>query len=202
MAAMARQLTSPHFIDPFLVRILPATGTVHGGTVCVDGRFTLEFCGPPYPEQTTVRVWLDRHFWCMSLDEIEQARQKGAGSAAAAKAASIEQARLAHNRAIAFNAALCVPVVWRPEVKRVLGGLTANSSGNGMVSRSVWHIYLLEELVDGRLIRPASSFLCSQPKGLHFSECLDNNLEGLAVAVSCARCLQVAKRWHPLPTIQ
>lgn len=186
------------FINPFLMNSLPREGIVRSGHVQVAG-FTLDFRRgeTPYPDGTRVRVWCSRDLVCESLQEIELRRQERARQAEMEARQDFARRSRRRLEAYQFNRGLNVPVKWKPEIKHVIGGLTVNSSGNGQTRRSVWHIYLLEDLEEGRLKRSKHSFLCTQQEGCHFGELIDpHSMINNHIKVTCKSCLAIAKRWQ------
>ena len=186
------------FIDPFFMRSLPAYGIVKNGMVLVGDQRLLFANKDAYPENTQVKVWCDRFFRCQSLEDIEQERDEWQRQQDEIKQQKQEQEALHRQKVAAFNRALNIPGRWFPEIKHRLGGLMENSAGNGTCKNSVVHVYLLEDLHDGRLHRNARDFLCTQPEGNHFKELITEesepwNCENLQV--TCQQCLKIAKRW-------
>lgn len=102
---------------------------------------------------------------------------------------------------IAFYQSYSVPFKFVPKIKIVLSGLTENSNGDGMKRNSVFHTYVLEDFVDGRLSRSANTYLCS-PKdsgSFHDYEVIDTDeqIQGAKAIsdITCSNCLKLMKRW-------
>lgn len=186
-------LKSPQFINPFMVRNLPTKGIVTDNAVQVAGE-SLGFVDGSYPDNTEVMVYMGRQFYCKSLAEIETERQEQKRQQDQ-RQLEAEQAQVKQiANAKVFNASLNVPVQWRPEIKPVLSGLLFNSMGNGEYKNSVVHIYLLEDLTDGRLSRKNNQYLCSQPEGnLDVVNWFDDTY---TAKVTCKKCLEITKRWN------
>jgi len=191
---MKHKLKSPEFINPFLVRSLPAGGLVEQGTVKI-GSETLSFDDEPYPDGTCVRVSIGRDFYCESLVEIEQQRQERQRQREQREERERELWQQQREQNKQFNESLNIPVAWRPEYKPVLSGLTENSSGNGHKCNTVYHILLEEELHEGRLHRAIGQPLCSKDMG-SFGELVGWHDPSFEVEVTCRTCLRLAKRWQ------
>lgn len=157
------------------------------------------------PTGTAVRVWLNSSgfFVCATVEEFrrEQAERE------AAEAAQAEQTRQRLNarraEAQAFNAKLKLPVRWDVAIKDVLSGLSVNSWGDGRSKSTVEHIYLLEALRSGRLMRKEGDFLCTaasgsngkQWSGVTLESAVDGDGSHYQPKVTCKACLSLAKRW-------
>jgi len=64
-----------------------------------------------------------------------------------------------------FFALYAIPFRFATDIKEVLSGLSANSSGDGRKKNSVEHIVCLEAVRDGRTVRKAGDFLCAPVQG-------------------------------------
>jgi len=188
-----KQLQSPTFINPFFIRSLPATGVVTDGAVKV-GSELLQFTDTPYSNGTEVNVYLSQNFYCETTAEIEAKRQVQEEQQRQRQQAALEAEQRRADEAKRFNDSLNIPARWTPEIKRVLSGLSETSAGNGCYKNTVAHVYLLEDLNEGRLNREAGNFLCTTDKG-YLSDSLDYQDE-YATKVTCKKCLEIAKRWQ------
>ena len=105
----------------------------------------------------------------------------------------------ARQKSVAFWAQYQIPVPFVVEIKEVLSGLQQNSNGCGINRKSVTHLYLKADLVDGRLVRPAGSFLCSPVKARYGGDWTGTLGEGLTMPytpiVSCKQCLKKMEKW-------
>jgi len=150
---------------------------------------------------TTVNVWLDHHFTCASLSDIE-AHQREREEAQFVKRESDRARRNAQREeAASFNTALSqkIPARWCPGVKMVASGLSANSWGDGRSRATVEHVYLLDDLNVGRLKRREGDFLCQNSKtrlgGLDpRSLWVDGDGMAFEPKVTCKVCLAIAER--------
>lgn len=98
--------------------------------------------------------------------------------------------------AIKFNNSLNIPVKWSSEIKQVLSGLNDGSSGNGCKKNTVNHIYLHEDLIQGKLKRLKNNFLCSTVKSKHHGNWSGTLGDfGLEHKVDCKQCLKIAERF-------
>ena len=188
------------FIDPVFMRNLPSEGEVRNGVVIVgDQRLTFADANETYPDGTPVEVWCGQYFLCQSLTEREQERQEKEQRQQERERQNIIWQELERQRVMAYNAALTIPVRWFPEIKHRLGGLTVNSMGNGWCRNSVVHVYLLEEVCDGRFHRNAGDFLCTQQQGNHFGELIREEhakWNRQHMKVTCQACLRLLARWQ------
>ncbi len=93
-----------------------------------------------------------------------------------------------------FNQKLGIPAKWVIDHKAVMSGLSSSGQGDGMNSRSVWHVRMLEPLSIGRFSRDAGDFLCgkdtSKHQGYSTPDAQDNNI----YKVTCKACLKIAGR--------
>lgn len=124
----------------------------------------------------------------LALAQKAEAEQEAARRAAAAEAAT------------EANAALGVPVSWRPEIKVVLSGLTENSRMDGANRRTVMHVRLMEALDDGALRRKAGDYLCTVAAGsngswVELAEAWDDQPLHRTSPVTCKACLKITRRW-------
>jgi GNAT superfamily N-acetyltransferase len=174
------------------------------GTLTVDGE-TLRFGEQAVPPGTTVKVWLNStgFFVCatdLALHEQALAQEAAAQAEKAARGRALDALRA---DAEAFNARLKLPVRWDVGIKEVLSGLSESSMGHGRNKATVEHIYLLEPLKDGRLVRQAGDLLCTNASGSNGKRWSDKIVERLhdscgapfVPKVSCKSCLSLASRW-------
>lgn len=102
-----------------------------------------------------------------------------------------------------FYSGLNIPFRFTIEVKEVLSGLSANSNGDGQKRNTVYHVYLKEAFQQGRLIRKAGDFLCSQSQarsGANWSDSLGQGTftldqDGTQPVPTCKQCLAALERF-------
>lgn len=201
-------LHGPTLLDPRWfngVRYGQHAATVNpDGTLIVDGE-TLRFGEQVAPPGTAVKVWLNSagFFVCatdLALHEQELAQEEAAQAEKVARDRALDALRA---DAEAFNARLKLPVRWDVGIKDVLSGLSETSMGHGRSKATVEHIYLLEPLKNGRLVRQAGDLLCTSGSGSNGKRWSDKIVERLhdscgtpfAPKVSCKSCLSLANRW-------
>lgn len=194
-------LQSNAFIDPRMLNSLPSEGKVlENGKVEVAGdQLKFDDSASPYPPGTEVMVYVDRNFYYISLQEIEQKRKALQKQQEINEVQHVERERLCLKSALAFNMNLNIPVNWAPANKMVLSGLLEDSWGDGQRSNSVYHVYLLEPLKTGRLERKKYNFLCTTDSG-RFGTFIENKEEAYIHEVTCKTCLKIAKRSIQSPT--
>ena len=155
----------------------------------------LDFDGDGYADGTPVRVFAGTyHFFCRSLEDIEHECQKRERRQESSRQQDAEERQRDQDDSLAFNAALNISVVWFPEIKPVLSGLTENSMGNGTNRRTVVHVVLKEAVHDGRLHRELGQPLCSKDLG-SFEDLTYWHKEVVIMKVTCKTCLKIAARW-------
>lgn len=151
-----------------------------------------------------VLVKLDRWFWFMSKDEHEVLqRQKVA--ARAKQEEEYRQKTIARRlEAEEFNSEYNLPFEWEIGIKAVRTGLTERSMGNGVYSKTVYHVLLKSSLNDGRMKRSKGEFLCTPHGGSNglFSELISpeyfQDADGVQYKpkITCKSCLKIAERWR------
>ena len=105
------------------------------------------------------------------------------------------------NEAFQKNEKLHVPVEWTSGFKSVLSGLSEKSWGNGINKKSVVHILLKEDIMDGKFVRKSGSFLCTTKGGTNGMEYVDlerlsHDDEGSYISeVTCKACIKTALRF-------
>lgn len=189
-----KRLNTPRGIDPFLYNSLPIRTVVSDGIIKTEYQ-NLYFFENPYRDGTEVEIFTyDRFLSCQSITEIEEERKKREKLREEKGKAKIKAIEIKRLKTREFNESLNIPVLWQPEIKHVLSGLTGGSNGSGFRRNTQVHIYLLEEISSGRLKRTKNSFLCKPSKGAHYNEliCQSGSLEELQV--SCKHCLQMARK--------
>lgn len=157
---------------------------------------TAEALGPG----TSVRIWLDRHFYCASLTDIEAHRLAHEAAQHAKEQQELDRRNALRDEAVTFNTTLVqkIPARWCPGVKMVLSGVSANSWGDGLNRATVEHVYLLEDLEVGRLKRKAGDFLCTNSStrlgGLDpRSHWEDGDGQSYEPKVTCKVCLSIVE---------
>jgi hypothetical protein len=94
-------------------------------------------------------------------------------------------------------------VAWDVGIKDVLSGLSETSWGDGRSAATVEHVYLLEPLTAGRLVRQAGDFLCTAAAGTNgkrwsskvIERAHDGDGQPYRPRPTCKACLALAKRW-------
>jgi hypothetical protein len=134
---------------------------------------------------------------------LEEERQKELAKAEQRRQAERQALRDRQAHAERENAKLHIPVRWTSGQKRVLSGLTRNSSGTGENARTVNHILLLEPLTAGKFERSGGSFLCTSASGSNGRDWTDHRhssdygVDGKYVSlITCKQCLKLAGRWE------
>jgi hypothetical protein len=184
MTTLGLRITT-RFIDPAISPYTAYPAVVSGGKVVV-GKQEFVFSGEGFPDGASVQVrYSSSGFVCELVSDIEHAKelaQEKASQAAADQVKAItEQAAMD----AAFNQALRLPVEWRPYLKPVLSGLSAQSNGSGHNKRSVIHVQVLAPLKSGRLERQVGQLLCNSGNGVY-------GHDGDEIAygrVTCPQCL-------------
>lgn len=138
---------------------------------------------------------------------LEQARQDELARAEKRKEIERQKLRDLQERAGLENGKLHIPVRWTSGQKRVLSGLSRNSSGTGENARTVNHVLLLETLTDGKFERSAGAFLCTSASGSNGQDWTehrhssDYGVDGKYVSrITCKQCLKLAARWENAKT--
>lgn len=201
-------VAGPDLLEPFWFNKVRhgqhAAVIAENNTVTLEG-VTLRLRGEAPAAGTAVQVWLNfsGFFVCATLEEIEREAQARRD----AEVAEAEQQRQKLNAlrvdAEAFNARIVLPVKWDVGIKDVLSGLSESSCGDGRSKSTVEHIYLLEPLNAGRLVRNAGDFLCSSASGTNgkrwsastVEHRTDGDGERYQPKVTCKTCLALAERW-------
>lgn len=194
------------FIDPMWLNKVKGK---HEVTVNIDGTITLlgetlrfnETC--PFEPDTKVVICFDRNFYAYSVKEWRETQLHN--EAKRRNDQATEQLRRKQTRieAETFNAKIKLPVKWATGIKDVLSGLSEKSYGNGRNRKTVEHIYLLDTLKTGRLIREAGDFLCSvnqNKNGKRWSSqieeySIDGEGDKHSSKVTCKQCLKIARKW-------
>jgi len=182
----------------------------HAATVGADRAVTVEGVSlrlraeSPEPG-TPVRVWLNHagFFVCATVADIEQAAAEQRAAEAAREQERRARLDRARAEAEAFNARLALPVAWDVGIKDVLSGLSETSWGDGRSAATVEHVYLLEPLTAGRLVRQAGDFLCTATAGTNgkrwsskvIERAHDGDGQPYRPRPTCKACLALAKRW-------
>lgn len=195
-----KRLNSPQFLDP---RDFNKIRNGDFKAIVKDGKIKLSsgyctFIDEPYPDGEEIILSAGANLYAESIVDIEK---KIAEQKAIARQKEEEQRVLENERvrlAWEFNDSLNIPVKWTPEIKPVLSGLTENSMGNGCKKNTVFHIFLLEDLKDGKLKRKKGQPLCGNDMG-KFGELAQSDdplRREQALKVSCKACLKIAERWQ------
>jgi hypothetical protein len=207
---MMHQLNSPAMLDPRWFNEIQ-NGITEGRaidfcTVRVNGQI-LSLASPfeirLVPDQKVFVSLRDSFYF-----ETEQERTARLEKQARQIAEQQEIIRQAlNNRRIAanhFNAQLHIPVEWLPGTKDVLSGLSENSMGNGYNVATVEHIWLQEDLHEGRLHRNKYDFLCTSASGSNGKQwsgqtesyAFDADNRRYQPQITCKACLKIAQRWN------
>lgn len=99
-------------------------------------------------------------------------------------------------RAYEANLKLRLPVPFTVGFKARLSGLLSHSDGSGHARNTRCHILLLGELHEGKLYRPAQSFLCTSASRTNGREWVPPAYRGpvhTLPAVNCPVCLRLAQ---------
>jgi hypothetical protein len=200
------QLKSQAFIDPRWMRLVGQDGAgvvdETGRAVTIHGE-SLDLEEPLRPG-IQVKVWLGRFFYCNTVKDLEE-QEVLLEKQREFKAQKRKEAENKHRaEAEEFNSEINVPVEWTTGQKDVLSGLSENSWGDGRRSNTVNHIFLKEDLVDGRLKRSAGDFLCTSSGGSNGKNwagdpeiyLIDGDGNQYLPKVTCKACLKIAKRWN------
>lgn len=200
-------VSGPDMLEPFWFNKVRhgqhAAVIGEGGTLTLEG-VALRLRGDHPAPGSAVQVWLNfsGFFVCATLEEIERDAQARRDAEAAEKERQRQKLNATRADAEAFNARLALPVKWDVGIKDVLSGLSENSWGDGRSKATVEHIYLLEPLESGRLVRKAGDFLCTSlggTNGKRWSSTIehrtDGNGEQYQPKVTCKACLALAERW-------
>lgn len=192
------------FINPFWLSALPreeASAVGDDGSILLAGEPMIARGPSPFApgEAVTIRI-LGR---TITAYETKALADYDAAQDAARKAEDEERAArraAAEAEALRVNAALNIPVTWRPEIKVVLSGLSENSRMDGANRRTVMHVRLLEPLDSGPLHRAKGDYLCTAAAGSNGSwaelaEAWDDQPLHHTAPVSCKACLKLARRW-------
>lgn len=201
-------LSSPQFLEPhWFARVRSGQHSAvmdDAGSVLLDG-VALRVIGDAPMPGTAVKVWISQagFFVCAEDDEIQRAER--ARQDEEAQRADLRRKHLNDRRADAesFNAQIKLPVKWDVGIKDVLSGLSECSMGDGRSKTTVDHIYLLEPLQDGRMVRKAGDLLCTSVAGSNgkrwSSKVVERSFDGdgrpFQPMVTCKACLNRASKW-------
>lgn len=196
---------STGFVDPGLFNLMRG-GARRKVVVGDDGKLLVEgvqlvFRDPTeaLPPGTAVEVWLARDYVCATEQEL--AREAEVQASARQKEAAAWQRKLidAEANARCVNGAIKLPVKWTVGIKDVLSGLSERSDGSGRNKATVNHIFLLEDLNEGRLRRKSEDLLCTSASGSNGKRWSKQSTEGYeadarsTLAVTCKQCLEIAQ---------
>ena len=202
------KLTGPDFLHPMWfnrVRHGQHSALVgENGIVTLDGE-QLQISGETPLPGSVIEVWLnmDGFFVGATAAELKRVAEERRATEEAKKERHRAHLNTMRSEAESFNERICLPVKWDVGIKDVLSGLSEKSSGDGRNKATVEHIYLLEPLTLGRIVRDKGDFLCSassRSNGKRWSSTvLEHALDGDGKAyqpkVTCKRCMDLAKRW-------
>jgi hypothetical protein len=161
---MHKELKHKGFIDPFVFKNLPMKAVVENGKITL-GSMLFEFKDETYPDGTTVELNCGRYsFCCLSLKEKADHEKEQKLAREAQRAAEQVKRNQKEEANRIFNRKLNVPVRWIPVIKMNWSGLLEHSRCNGSKRNSVYHIFLLADFQNGKLVRRAESYLCSPGK--------------------------------------
>jgi len=205
------RLTVHGLIPPTLQGSLPATGVIEESGRITETGIDLTMVVPDDAEiepGTSVTIRLcDGYLYAIS-DEQRQRQQYEREAQAHLHA---RERRLAKQRryeeAIAFWSDYDLPFDYRVAIKGRRAGLLRGSSGDGTVSNTVTHLYVLESFEAGRLSRtvPKSPrdrdegvYLCDDTASFRHTEgCERTSPDGVTYSppVTCERCLDLMERF-------
>lgn len=202
------RLESPYPLSPFWhLRYCQGEHLVvvgERGEVVLGGA-TLRLLDDAITAGAEVKVWLSTSgfFVCALAVDLEQAREESRAADAVQYAALNARLDTLRAEAIAFNAKIQPPAKWAVGIKDVLSGLSEGSWGDGHNKATVNHVYLLEPLKDGRLVRERGDFLCTAAGGTNGKNWSGKLLEArhdghgdpYQPKVTCKACLKLAQRW-------
>ena len=204
------KLITPSFIDPRWFNEMRSgkhkATVIDAQSVQVKGQ-TLRLANPAEVQLVPGRetyVILQGNFY-LETDEEYQERQR--------KLEELHKAEQEHTRtslneirarAELFNAKIYIPVAWKVGIKDVLSGLSERSMGNGRNAATVEHIWLQEDLHEGRLQRKKGDFLCTAASGSNGKQWsaqteethVDGDGKPYQPKVTCQACLKIAQRWN------
>ena len=151
-----------------------------------------------------VYVRLFRNFYLETAEERQEQERKGREQYEHQQQAYREQKNRWRAEAETFNATLHIPVKWLSGMKDVLSGLGENSWGDGRNAASVTHIWLQEDLHEGKMHRSKGDFLCTSSSGTNGRQwsaqpedyCFDGDGNHYQGKVTCKSCLKLAARWN------
>jgi hypothetical protein len=127
-----------------------------------------------------------------AFEREEQTRRDEAHAACAIERARKEKER--NEQAKAFNAALGIPVPFRPAQKIVLNGCYEYNI-SGARRNSVEHVLLKAAIRIGRIKRAEGQLLCGASRG-SFGLSADCDNEDHIYAITCKRCLEIAAKFR------
>jgi len=204
------QLKSPRLLDPRwfnLIRYGAQGQALDEKSIVVEGE-TLRLENPDEIHLTPgeqVHVCLSLGYIGMETQAEREEYMQYLEAMRNQREAEVRQQRNAFcKEAEAFNATLHVPVKWLSGQKDVLSGLTEHSDGTGMNAATVTHIWLQEDLQDGRLHRKRYDFLCTSTSGNNGKQwagqtedwCMDADHNRYQAKVTCKACLKIAEKWR------
>ena len=149
-------------------------------------------------------VILNGHFYLETEEEYQERQHKIETVRKAEAEAYRARSNELRARAELFNASLYIPVKWLSGMKDVLSGLSAKSDGTGTNAATVTHIWLQEDLHDGKLHRSKFDFLCTSASGSNGKQWsgqtedwrADGDGTRYQAKVTCKACLKIAQHWH------
>jgi plastocyanin len=175
-------------------------------TIRLEGEHRLKF-NPnevKYAVGTEVVVTLNRWFWFMSKEDHEALLHKKEAERAQQEEEYRQRTIAKRLEAEEFNSEFNFPFEWEVGIKAVLSGLTERSMGNGVYSKTVYHVLLKSPLKIGRMKRSAGEFLCTPHGGSNgvFSDLVTpeyfQDADGVQYKpkITCKSCLKIAERWR------
>lgn len=202
-------LTGPALLEPFWFGKVrhgqhPATVSEDGSSVTVEG-VALTFRSDRPAPGAAVKVWINGSgfFVCATDADLEADAAARQAAQEAADRARRDRLNTLRDEAQAFNARLRLPVEWDVGIKDVLSGLSETSWGDGRSKATVEHVYLIEPLTAGRLVRQAGDLLCTSAGGTNgkrwsskvVERAYDGDGKPYRPKVTCKVCLAFARRW-------
>lgn len=150
--------------------------------------------------ETRVYVFLSRGSeWCKPLEVREQElKEKKAQEYLKVRERKRDRAQT-RREAEEFWDRYDLPFEWDVTIKGRRSGLLRGSSGTGRDSRTVEHLYVLEEFHDGRLHRSQGVYLCNDEAKFRFDEGIrhqDEDGNAFIPPVTCQQCLNLMERWE------
>jgi hypothetical protein len=197
-------LKTPHLVPMNVSKPVGETGVVEDGKVVFDNDdvgMTLEFSDESPPEGTRVELGTKNDYY-VAYTEAQQKKQDEIDEnlRRLRDAVKVFANELLVLRAKAFWKQYDLQFDYKLAINLRTSGLKRGSTGTGRAKDTVNHLYLCEEVEDGRLKREDGRFLCKGESKMTDTvtdvNYTPNDGENYPRKVTCSRCLELMERWE------